>query len=67
MLLAFGDERSLFKLDVTSCNVLPLERAPRIVPSFGGGIGRRWREELVDRIESFSIGGGGVSTSGVHL
>lgn len=49
---------------MTRCNVLPRDRALRNAPSFGGGIGRRVLEELVDRIESFSIGGGGEATSG---
>jgi len=50
---------------VTSCKVLPRDRALRKVPSFGGGIGRRCRdEELPERIESFSMGGGGDATSG---
>ena len=29
-----------------------------MVPSLGGGIGRRWSDELADRVESLSIGGG---------
>ena len=33
--------------------------------SFGGG-GGRFREELADRTESFSIGGGGLSESGLN-
>jgi hypothetical protein len=59
---ALGDNKSGF--EVTSCNVLPRDLALRSVPSFGGGIGRRCRDELADRIESFSIGGGGEATSG---
>ena len=45
----------------TSWSVLPLER--RRSRDLGGG-GGRCREELVERIESFSIGGGGVEEAG---
>ena len=47
----------------TSCRVLARDF---LCISLGGGIGRRWREELTDRarIESLSIGGGGVGDAG---
>lgn len=53
----FGDNRSGFA--ETSCRVLPRD----LLLSFGGG-GGRCLDELSDRIESFSIGGGGVADLG---
>lgn len=54
---------------VTRCSVEPLDRALRStpgMPSLGGGMGLR-RELLTDRIESLSIGGGGLSESGLNV
>ena len=48
---------------VTKCSVEPLDRALRMTPSFGGGIGFLCRLVLADLIESLSIGGGGTSLS----
>ena len=45
----------------TSWSVLTLDRRRSLV--FGGG-GGRCLEELAERIESFSIGGGGVDEAG---
>lgn len=47
---------------VTRCSVDPRDLALRMTPSFGGGIGRRWREVETERIESLSIGVGGTSS-----
>ncbi len=44
--------------------MLPRLRALLIVPSFGGGIGRRCLDELADLIESFSMGRGAVIEEG---
>jgi hypothetical protein len=52
-------------LVVTRCSVDPRDRALRRTPSFGGGSGLRCLDELTDRIESLSIGGGGASLSGL--
>jgi len=57
LLKPFGDNRSGF--DATSCRALLRDR----LLSFGGG-GGRFLDELADRIESFSIGGGGVADLG---
>lgn len=46
-------------LELTNCSVLPRDLELLKVPSFGGGIGRRCRDELADRTESFFSGGGG--------
>jgi hypothetical protein len=54
-------------LVVTRWSVDPRDRALRITPSFGGGSGLRCLDELTDRIESLSIGGGGASLSGLRF
>lgn len=53
----FGDNKS--GLAETSCRALLRD----LLLSFGGG-GGRCLDELPDRIESFSIGGGGVADLG---
>lgn len=57
-----GARRSAFV--VTTCSVLLRFCVLRTLPSFGGGIGRRFLDELLDRRESFSMGGGGVTVDG---
>ena len=52
-------------LVVTRCSVEPRDRALRKTPSFGGGSGLRCLDELTDRIESLSMGGGGASLLGL--
>jgi hypothetical protein len=59
--------RSSASLVVTRWSVDPLDRALRKTPSFGGGIGLRCLEELTERIESLSMGGGGTSLSGLRF
>lgn len=54
-------------LVVTKWSVEPLDLALRKIPSLGGGIGLRCLEELADRTESLSMGGGGTSPSGLRL
>ena len=60
MLFALGGARSSGLVE-TSWSVLPLER--RRSRGFGGGSGL-CLDELAERIESFSIGGGGVEEDG---
>ena len=57
LLNPFGDNRSGF--DETSWRLVPRD----LLLSFGGGWGR-CPDELADRIESFSIGGGGGADLG---
>jgi len=52
---------------VTRWSVEPRDRALRSTPSFGGGIGLRFLDELTERIESLSTGGGGASLSGLRF
>jgi hypothetical protein len=54
-------------LVVTRWSVEPLERALRRTPSLGGGIGLRCLDVLTDLMESLSMGGGGISLSGLKL
>ena len=54
-------------LVVTKWRVDPRDRALRRTPSLGGGSGFRCCDELADRMESLSIGGGGASPSGLKF